>query len=128
MPFFLEVHVKGFNEIASRNDLAMFLKIPISKLTYILYVVNPDKCYHSFSIPKKSGGERIIDAPNDDLKPIQIKLSKCLWEYQQDIWKRNGITPNIAHAFQLYTPSRQSHLHGLSEPPCRTLRAAVTEL
>lgn len=100
MPFFLEVHVKGFNEIASRNDLAMFLKIPISKLTYILYVVNPDKCYHSFSIPKKSGGERIIDAPNDDLKPIQIKLSKCLWEYQQDIWKRNGITPNIAHAFQ----------------------------
>lgn len=92
--------MKWFNEIESRNELAMFLRIPISKLTYILYVVNTDSCYHSFSIPKKSGGKRTIDAPNEDLKSIQIKLSKCLWEYQQDIWKCNGITPNIAHAFQ----------------------------
>ena len=28
---------------------------------------------------------------------------------------------------RLYTPSRRSHLHGLSEPLCRTLRATSTE-
>ena len=27
----------------------------------------------------------------------------------------------------LYTPPRQSHLHGLREPLCRTLRATFTE-
>ena len=28
---------------------------------------------------------------------------------------------------RVYTPSRRSHLHGLSEPPYRTLRATFTE-
>ena len=37
------------------------------------------------------------------------------------------ISSKDEQALALYTPSRRSHLHGLSEPPYRTLRATFTE-
>lgn len=89
----------NFNDIKTRNELADFLKIPRKKLTHILYVKNVENCYKSFEIPKKKGGIRIINAPTDDLKSIQLKLSNALWEYQQELWRKKEISPNIAHAF-----------------------------
>lgn len=35
-----------------------------------------NKMYHNFLIPKKSGGERIISAPNDQLKIIQKRIKE----------------------------------------------------
>lgn len=89
-----------FSDIHTRNDLADFLGIKRGKLTYILYIQKVDTMYSAFSIPKKNGGERIINAPIDDLKSIQRKLAGALWEYQTQIWKNNNIQPNISHAFQ----------------------------
>lgn len=43
----------NFNEIKTRNDLAIFLDIPLKKLTYILYVKKPSNYYNSFTINKK---------------------------------------------------------------------------
>lgn len=51
------------------------------------------------NIPKQSGGQRVISAPSNDLKSIQRKLSKALRKYQEELWKNNSISPNIAHAF-----------------------------
>ncbi|MCI8418428.1 MAG: RNA-directed DNA polymerase [Lachnospiraceae bacterium] len=89
-----------FSNIYTRNDFADFLGIKRGKLTYILYIQKVDTMYSTFSIPKKNGGERIINAPNDDLKQIQRNLANALWKYQTKIWKGNNVHPNISHAFQ----------------------------
>ena len=89
-----------FNEIKSRDDLAEFLKVPLTKLNYVLYVKKVENCYAQFEIPKKSGGVRQISAPNTDLKEIQVKLAAALTAHQDVIWKENGITPTLSHAFQ----------------------------
>lgn len=90
----------NFEDVYTRNDLADFLGIKREKLTYILYIQKVDTMYSTFSIPKKCGGERIINAPNDDLKQIQRKLANALWNYQEKIREENQIQTNISHAFQ----------------------------
>ena len=62
------------SDIESREQLAFLLNIPLSKLTYLLYVKKIDNCYTSFDIKKKNNGVRVISAPNEDLKDIQRKL------------------------------------------------------
>ena len=69
------------NEIKSRNELADFLEISRSRLTYLLYVKHIDSMYTSFEIPKKSGGTRSINAPNKELKLIQSRLAKSYMYY-----------------------------------------------
>lgn len=92
--------MEKFCNIGNRNELADFLKIPRKKLTHILYVKKIENCYTSFEIPKKSGGTRKINAPVDELKSIQLKLSNALCEYQKELWKEKSISPNISHAFE----------------------------
>lgn len=91
--------MKSFCDIKSRNELANFLGIPIRKLTHILYVEKTENRYSTFEIPKKSGGTRKINAPANDLKSVQSKLAKALYQYQQELWENKGISPNISHAF-----------------------------
>lgn len=88
------------SDIYTRNDLADLLGIKRGKLTHILYIQRVDTMYSTFSIPKKNGDERTINAPNDDLKQIQRKLAKVLWEHQVKIWEDNNIQSNVSHAFQ----------------------------
>lgn len=89
-----------FCEIQTRNELADYLQIPRSKLSYILFVEKTENCYSTFEIPKKSGGSRAICAPTEDLKGIQVRLAQALWEYQKDVWKEQKIHPNISHGFE----------------------------
>ena len=88
------------SNVCTRNDLADFLGIKRGKLTHVLYIQKVDTMYTTFSIPKKNGEERIINAPNDDLKQIQRRLAKALWDCQTKIWADQNIQPNISHAFQ----------------------------
>lgn len=88
-----------FPDVADRNDIADLLNIRLKNLTFILFVKGTSHCYTSFEIPKRSGGVRIINAPNDELKAIQRKLANRLWEYQQEIWEKEKIQPNLAHGF-----------------------------
>lgn len=92
--------MNSFKDIKNRNDLADFLKVPRKKLTHVLYVRHVENLYTSFIIPKKSGGERHINAPTDELKSIQQKLATALWEYQKNIWTEKNVHPNISHAFE----------------------------
>lgn len=92
--------MRKFNEIKSREDLAAFLGIPLSKLTYILYIKKVDSYYTSFEIPKKNGEKRTINAPQNDLKEIQKKLSDSLWEFHKEYIKNNNIQMNVSHAFE----------------------------
>lgn len=89
-----------FFRIETRTELAELLEIKPRNLTYILYVKGTENCYNSFTIPKKNGGERKIDAPDERLKSIQRKLADLLWKRQQEIWEFRGIVPRISHAFE----------------------------
>ena len=89
-----------FCDIQSRNELADYLNVPRSKLSYLLYVVTPDKCYRSFEIPKKNGGTRHINAPNNDLKYVQKMLANALYSYQKEYRESENIQQKVSHAFE----------------------------
>ena len=90
----------SFNSLRTRNDLAHFLGIAPSHLSYVLYVLKTNNLYHSFEIPKKSGGVRHIDAPTPILKEVQQKLATVLEDQLYEIQQARGTKPNISHAFE----------------------------
>lgn len=94
------VRMTAFNTIKTRRDLADYLNIPPSKITYILFKRGVDSYYTEFEIPKKSGEPRRICAPTGDLKGVQRQLADALWEHQKSIYEELGIKPNISHAFE----------------------------
>lgn len=54
------------------DELAEWLGIPAEELTSV------PRTYHEFSIPKRSGGQRRILAPNDQLKKTQRRILRRL--------------------------------------------------
>lgn len=88
--------MRKFSDIKSRNELADFLNVPRSVLSYVLYVKGISNLYSSFEIPKKSGGIRKINAPMEDLKDIQKKLAEALYDHTENKWVKN----DISHAFR----------------------------
>lgn len=61
-------------EVNDINSLSQLLSITKQDLTYLLYKLKPNNCYRQFSIPKRNGGIRIINAPFNNLKIIQKKI------------------------------------------------------
>lgn len=88
----------NFSNIKTRKDLARFLKIPLKKLTFLLYI--DQNLYTNFSIPKKSGGTRNIYAPNKNLKEVQRVIKHKLEEHINEYQKLNGIKNNVSHGFE----------------------------
>lgn len=88
------------SDIESREQLAFLLNIPLSKLTYLLYVKRIDNCYTSFDIKKKNNGVRVISAPNEDLKDIQRKLGYLLELHHKAFLKEKNIDNKISYGFE----------------------------
>lgn len=63
--------------LENENQLCRMLDIQLGSLSNVIN--NP--IYQSFEIPKKKGGKRNIDAPDDELKNIQQKLNFFLNAY-----------------------------------------------
>jgi RNA-directed DNA polymerase len=59
-------------------DVAALLGYKTSALSYLLYKKSSEAKYKTFEIPKKSGGSRVIEAPEKDLKLLQRKLADLL--------------------------------------------------
>ena len=89
-----------FNEIKTKEELAQFLSISLEDLHKILYIDTPDSYYITFSIPKKSGDFRIINAPTGLLKSIQHKLYLEILRYQENLRKQNNLRNIISHGFE----------------------------
>jgi RNA-directed DNA polymerase len=67
-----------FYSLSSFKELSKIIKLPHNWLKYYLYVFPEEKKYKVFTIPKKSGGNRVITAPAFNLKLIQMKLNVLL--------------------------------------------------
>jgi hypothetical protein len=67
--------------------LADVLGVKPHALSYTLYWLDASQKYTTFTIPKKSGGLRIITAPKSRLKLVQRKLAKLLGQIQADLEK-----------------------------------------
>lgn len=87
-------------KLRTRRDLASSLGIPYKKLTYILYKKGTDNCYVSFHVPKRSGGEREICAPDDDLKEIQKKLASFLQDQRIQMQEERNVPQLLSHGFE----------------------------
>lgn len=63
-----------FMSLKNAAELCRFLRLSPTDFNY--HLNHP--LYYSFKIPKKKGGQRTIQAPNEDLKSIQKKLNYFL--------------------------------------------------
>lgn len=79
---------KDLSHLKSRTDIAALLGVSEKQLNYI---TSPNRNnYFEFTIQKRSGKERIINAPNGDLKYIQTKLSYELSKIYQPRFTVHG--------------------------------------
>lgn len=72
--------VEKFLQIKTLSDLADILECKLNTLIYYCKYKQSSKCYTSFLLKKKNGGERLIVAPNKQLKYIQKRLSDILYD------------------------------------------------
>jgi RNA-directed DNA polymerase len=83
---------------SSLKQLAAILNIQPSFLSFTLYISQAPK-YSTFTIPKKSGGERQIDAPNEKLKSIQRRVADLLYDCVEEIEKAKP-RRHLSHGFR----------------------------
>ena len=77
--------VAPFLSIDSPIHFANFLKIPLKNLPELINQPN----YSSYSIPKKKGGKRNIEAPSSDLKYVQSQINFYLQHYYLTLKPKN---------------------------------------
>ncbi|WP_429095557.1 reverse transcriptase domain-containing protein [Aeromonas media] len=77
--------LQDLKKATTKPDLAHVLGVKPSVLTYCLYVLKTENQYTQFKIPKKTGGERVINAPTGKLKTIQSLLSNLLLDCLDEI-------------------------------------------
>lgn len=69
----------------SRRDLAMLLGFQLKTLTYLVFQLPDAAKYIEFEIPKRSGGVRVISAPEPRLKVLQQRLATLLHGYLDEL-------------------------------------------
>lgn len=83
----------------SRKELARLIGYKPQSLTSILYKTAPSAKYTTFTIDKKSGGQRTIKAPEPKLKTLQAHLSHLLYQCLKEIEDERNAKP-ISFAFR----------------------------
>ena len=83
------------------NEFAPLLGFQPKMVAYILYkMLKNEKCYDTFTIPKKNGGVRIINSPNIKLKLLQRRLANLLYDCQEEILKNRKEKIGLSHGFR----------------------------
>ncbi len=84
--------------------MAALLGYSPSGLSFLLYKVPAEQKYTTFAIPKKSGGERQIDAPVPRIKRLQKKLADLLYacaaEIEAELEATGKKKNKLSHAFR----------------------------
>lgn len=71
-------NLQALKKCKDRKSLATILGYSLKQFTAIIYAQSPQNKYDSFTIPKKTGGDRNILAPKADLKQLQQKVATLL--------------------------------------------------
>jgi len=67
-------------KVANNKELAALLGITTAKITYYAYHLADNEKYKEFTIKKRNGGDRLIEAPIKGLKDIQESIADILEE------------------------------------------------
>jgi hypothetical protein len=92
--------LEKLRQCSSLSDLARLIGYKPKSLGYYIHKVDDDTKYSEFAIPKKSGGTRIINAPDSKLSAIQVRLSNLLYDCIDEINKTRGIEDVLSHGFR----------------------------
>ncbi len=84
----------------SISDLATLLGFRPTAISYLLCKQPPRSKYTTFQIPKRSGGQRTIQAPVERLKLLQRRLSNLLQDCYDEISASYKRKDQIAHGFK----------------------------
>ncbi|MCB9989323.1 MAG: RNA-directed DNA polymerase [Rhodospirillales bacterium] len=82
------------------SGLATILGFTPKGVSYVLYKLKPDEKYRTFKIPKKTGGERTIQAPEPRLALMQKRLAEHLYECVAEIQHEYPHYWRASHGFQ----------------------------
>ena len=82
------------------SGLATILGFTPKGVSYVLYKLSPPDKYRTFTIPKKNGGVRIINAPEPHLALIQSRLAEHLYECVAEIQRENPRYWLASYGFQ----------------------------
>jgi RNA-directed DNA polymerase len=81
------------------KEFAPLIGLMPSQLSYALFISSEPK-YSIFEIPKKGGGVRTIEAPNDRLKAIQANFADLLYNCREEIEAANPDVKSPSHGFR----------------------------
>lgn len=82
------------------SDLANLLGYKPKFLSYIIYKIPNEDKYSEFSIPKKTGGVRKINKPEDRLKHLQRRLANLLNNCFEEICNQHKKKDKLSHGFR----------------------------
>src|SRR5271168_2352185 len=92
--------LKSLKSVGTRKGLAKLLGFRPAALAYILFQQRTTPKYGVFQVPKRKGGTRTIQAPNDELKLLQRRLCDLLQDCADEINAQRNRKDNIAHGFK----------------------------
>jgi RNA-directed DNA polymerase len=92
--------LQSLKNASTLRDVAILLGFTSKGLSYILYRKQPATKYQPFIIQKASGGQRLIQAPADDLKLLQKNLSDLLQDCTAELNATHKWKDDIAHGFK----------------------------
>jgi hypothetical protein len=84
----------------SLYDVAAILGYQPKALAYLIYKLPLAGKYTQFPVTKKSGGVRIINAPEEKLKRLQRHLSKALYQCREEIEATLPKKQSLSHGFK----------------------------
>ncbi|WP_134727294.1 retron Ec67 family RNA-directed DNA polymerase/endonuclease [Paracoccus luteus] len=91
--------LENLRKAKSLTDLAKLLGFTPKGVSYVLYKIDAAEKYRSFEIPKKSGGTRVIHAPEPQLALLQSRLAEMLYACVQERQKVNRRFWFASHGF-----------------------------
>ena len=95
-----------YSQLGSFQDLAAFWGIPASQIAYYAFGIDKDSAYRTFSIARRHGQPRLIEAPSRTLKYIQRIMHESLTRMYNPHPAVHGFTPNRSVA-----TNARVHLH-----------------
>ena len=85
--------------VTSLREFAPLVGFIPKGLSYTIYKIPQDERYRIFTIPKRSGGERTISAPQQQLALLQKNLARLITDCVDEIESQNIYRKNISHGF-----------------------------